>query len=299
MPLICLDAGHNSYGPDTGATGNGLKEQDLTLAIAKETQRLLEANKIKVVMTRIGDYVTGLPSNYTLNQSLMRRVEIANSNGADLFISTHINAGKGTGSEVYAISDGGNATKLARIIAPKLSLAGNWSNRGVKFSNFYVIKNTAMPAILTENGFIDTVQDADKLKQQFYITALAEAHAKGVCEYLGITYSTSNSNAPEPPKNAGESKGEFSMKNAILLYGVRDISGGLFIQEALNSNAGIFNRNGTPTNIPEDAKNAAKLYVVGGPPTGLSNEIYLSGKTGADTVALVADYCTKTLGYGG
>lgn len=186
MPKICLDPGHNASGADAGAEGNGLREQDLTLDIALNLKFLLESNGFEVVMTREGAFVPGPPQS--VNESLQARCDVANNASADLFLSIHVNAGGGTGTEVYALP-GGRAEKLAGILLDYLTSEADWANRGVKTDrNFYVLVNTIMPAVLTENGFIDNQSDAAKLRDQEFRKTLARAHAKGVCDFYGMEY---------------------------------------------------------------------------------------------------------------
>lgn len=186
MPKICLDDGHNSYGADTGAQGNGLREQDLTLDIVRRIKPLLEFNGFEVTLTRDGDFVNG--PHDTVMQSLQTRCSIANQFGADLFVSVHINSGGGTGSEVYALPGGHGIIAAQRVLERLISACG-WANRGLKTDKeFYVLVNTDMPAILTENGFIDTAVDAAKLTDPNFRLAIAEAHARGICDYFGVEY---------------------------------------------------------------------------------------------------------------
>ncbi len=185
---VCIDPGHNSYGADTGAEGNGLREQDLTLNICRRIKPLLESNGISVVLTRDGDLVNGLSTGYTLIQSLQRRVDIAENFKADLFVSVHINAGGGTGEEILIQGSGGRAETLANKILPYLVQAGSWYNRGVKVQDVMVLRETSMPAILTENGFIDSGGDSSRFKYTSFFHDLAVAHAKGICAYFGIQY---------------------------------------------------------------------------------------------------------------
>lgn len=185
MPIVVLDPGHQAA-IDTGAQGNGLKEQNLTLAICIQLKPLLEYNGITTILTRDGDYVNGPHS--TLDESLQTRVAISDRENADLFVSVHINAGGGTGTEVLIMGLGGRAEVAANKVLPHLVQAGEWANRGVRVQNIYVLKNTACPAILTESGFIDSASDSAKLKDPAFIHALAVAHAKGICDYFAITY---------------------------------------------------------------------------------------------------------------
>lgn len=186
MPKICLDAGHNNSGADTGAAGNNLREELLTLDICQRIKTLLQINGFEVVMTREGDFVNGRHEN--LNQSLQTRCDIANKAQADLFISVHINAGGGSGTEVYCIPGGnGNSERLANIALYYLVQQCAWPSRGVKTANFLVLVKTVMPAILTENGFIDNVSDASLLATEDFRQKIALAHAKAVCDYYNQT----------------------------------------------------------------------------------------------------------------
>lgn len=192
---VCIDPGHNSFGVDTGAQGNGLREQDLTLDIAKRLKPLLEQNGIEVVMTREGGTVGGSLSSVT--DSLRVRCNVANQAKADLFVSIHINAGGGTGTEVYALPGGRAAVAAGKVLYYLVQSCG-WANRGVKSANDYVLVNTDMPAILTENGFIDTTSDAEKLKIGDFLQGIAKAHAHGICEYFGIGYRDVPAPQPTP-----------------------------------------------------------------------------------------------------
>jgi N-acetylmuramoyl-L-alanine amidase len=200
MPKICLDAGHNNSGADTGAAGNNLREELLTLDICQRIKALLELNDFEVVMTREGDFVNG-PHN-TVNESLQTRCNIANKAEADLFISVHINAGGGTGQEIYICGGGGQAEKFAKISLYYLLQQCAWKDRGVKTSNFLVLENTTMPAILTENGFIDNAADASLLRAEDFRQKIAVAHAKAVCDYYKQTYNDKQAPVSSPTAEA-------------------------------------------------------------------------------------------------
>ena len=89
---------------------------------------------------------------------------------------------------MYALP-GGRAQKLAGNLIGHLAREGSWSNRGVKTNQrWYVLVYTYMPAVLTENGFIDRASDAANLRNPAFRKKLARAHAKGVCDYFGVGY---------------------------------------------------------------------------------------------------------------
>jgi len=199
LSIIVIDPGHNSTGADTGSQGNGLREQDINLAICRELRPLLQFNGFTVVMTRDGDLVNGLSDGYSLLQSLQTRVDIAENAGADLFVSVHVNAGGGTGQEVLIYGAGGRAEQVANAVYTQINAISGWANRGVKVQNVMVLRETTMPAILTENGFIDSDSDSAKLKDPAFIHRLAVAHAKGVCDYFGMSYKEQSQTPPVVP----------------------------------------------------------------------------------------------------
>ncbi|NNU89750.1 N-acetylmuramoyl-L-alanine amidase [Anoxybacillus sp. CHMUD] len=181
MKKIFLDKGHG--GSDPGAVANGLKEKDLTHLIVEYAMDYLEANYtgFEQRVTRTGD------QTLTLSQ----RADMANAWGADVFVSVHINAGKGTGFETY-VYNGGVSSKTVALqnvlhgeILSAIRQFENITDRGKKRANYAVLRETKMPAVLTENLFIDS-NDAKLLKNEAFLKAAGEAHARGVAKFLGL-----------------------------------------------------------------------------------------------------------------
>ncbi|MDM5154805.1 N-acetylmuramoyl-L-alanine amidase [Bacillus sp. DX1.1] len=194
MKLV-IDAGHG--GNDSGAVGNGLLEKNLTLQIAQRVRNILLANyAINIKMTRDSDVFI----------SLSERANIANSFGADYFISFHINSGGGTGYEDYiynGLSDSSSAAgkqqKMHAAVSPVLTKYG-LRDRGAKKANYAVLRETAMDALLTETAFIDTTFDANLLKNQQFIEELCQAYVRGIVAILGLVPSTNQNPNPAPQK---------------------------------------------------------------------------------------------------
>lgn len=187
-PLVFVDAGHNSSGVDTGANGNGLREQDITVAIALKLKPILERCGFEVMLSRSSE--TDNVEGSTTKEVLERRAEMANEAGAHYFISIHCNSGGGTGIETYHFPDSEEGAEMAEAIQEKLMEEfEELRNRGVKEEDFSVLRNTAMPAVLIETGFIDHSETDSRLLgseegQQRY----AEAIAKGICDYTKTQY---------------------------------------------------------------------------------------------------------------
>ncbi|MED4359482.1 N-acetylmuramoyl-L-alanine amidase [Geobacillus stearothermophilus] len=178
MVRIVLDAGHG--GQDSGAVGNGLKEKDLTLAIVKHIGRMLgEYEGVEVHYTRTDDRFL----------ELSERAAIANKLKADYFISVHINAGGGTGFESYIYNGQVSSATIAyqNVIHQEIMKAiGNVTDRGKKRANYAVLRLTNMPAILTENLFIDNPNDAAKLKSEQFLQQIAYGHVIGLEKAFGL-----------------------------------------------------------------------------------------------------------------
>jgi len=180
MTKIYIDAGHG--GNDPGSSGNGLKEKDVTLTIAKKVQALLKGYAT-VKMSRTTDKTL----------SLTQRTNDANNWGADYFLSIHINAGGGTGYEDYIYNGSvSNKTVSTRntMHAEIIKQISDVRNRGKKTANFAVLRQTSMPAMLSENLFIDTKADADLLKSNAFLNKVAQGHANGIIKAFGLSKAT-------------------------------------------------------------------------------------------------------------
>jgi N-acetylmuramoyl-L-alanine amidase len=149
---FAIDAGHNCQ-CDRGAIGIGKSEDMLTLDLAEKLIKLLEAEGHECIL------VTPKQATST-SDSLQQRVNLANKAKVDLYVSLHFNAlnNRAYGSEVYATSLEGQ--KIAEKVLQEIVKLGFY-NRGVKNRNFFVIKNTNMPAILVECCFCDSKRDMD------------------------------------------------------------------------------------------------------------------------------------------
>jgi N-acetylmuramoyl-L-alanine amidase len=182
---VVLDAGHG--GKESGATGFGVQEKDINLAITLMAGKILEDNGVNVSYTRSDDsYLT-----------LTERAEYANNLNAALFVSIHNNSftspeAHGTETYYYApISDleliwqKEERARLAESIQNQLVKILGRKDRGVKQSNFTVLVKTKMPSALAEVSFISNPTENELLCNKNYQERAAEAIANGILEYLG------------------------------------------------------------------------------------------------------------------
>src|SRR5699024_7849276 len=98
------------------------------------------------------------------------------------------------------------ANKVQRSINNEVIKATGWRNRGRKKANFAVLRQTKMPAILTENGFIDTKSDADKLKSNSFLNKIADGHAKGIAKHFGLKKKKGSSSSSTSKKKSNKKK---------------------------------------------------------------------------------------------
>lgn len=172
--LISINAGHTKQGQKgAGATYDGWYEGDITRAVANELGTLLRAKGHKT-------HSSAVDKASSQNAYLKKVCDMANSSGADLFISLHTNASsshKANGVEVFTWK--GQKHKEAVGICSNLEDLG-FRNRGVKDgSKLYVIKNTKPKALLVELFFIDNSIDR-RLYIQFGVRRIAEAIANAI-----------------------------------------------------------------------------------------------------------------------
>lgn len=183
VKTIVVDAGHNYEGKDTGASVDDVevREEEITWRIADKLRYKLEDMGYTVVMTR--ENLTDSIANTSALDSLQARVDLAHTALADLFISIHCNMGGGTGTETYCFSTTGYSARLAELVQKKITEKTGLYDRGIKTSSFFVIKNTAMPSILIETGFMDNPVDLEIIISDEGQEQLAEAIAEAVSEY--------------------------------------------------------------------------------------------------------------------
>jgi N-acetylmuramoyl-L-alanine amidase len=123
------------------------------------------------------------------SSSLTARVKEANDWPADLFISLHNNAAENpnaTGNEALTYSRSSDvANALATQILEQLTLTTGLRNRGIVYRpGLYVLKRTAMPAMIVEMGFISNPYDAELLANSPYL--FATGIYRGILKYYGL-----------------------------------------------------------------------------------------------------------------
>jgi N-acetylmuramoyl-L-alanine amidase len=162
---VVIDAGHG--GIDAGAVSGSFNEKAINLALALKVKELGPDYHVNVVLTRQDDELAG--GKQTIRESLEYRAALANENKADLFVSIHVNSSGGEpsssshGFSLFVSPDNSHSTQSmllgsALIDALKESYATDGELRQLQ-RHIYVLRNTDMPAVLLECGFIDNPAD--------------------------------------------------------------------------------------------------------------------------------------------
>ena len=183
---IFIDQGHNPTNPNSGAEGNGLREQDLTYEIGLLLAGLLQKDPAFEVMLSRNSPVEQI--GFSNSTSLSGRVNAANAWNADYFISLHANAStdpNATGIEGFAYSTRSDGFFLGEKILDALSEETDLKNRGMfARPTLYVLRKTQMPAVLIEMGFITNVEDADLMNSE--PMRFAEGIYRGIKDYFSF-----------------------------------------------------------------------------------------------------------------
>lgn len=177
---IFIDQGHNPVNPNAGAEVDGIREQDINYEVGVRLAALLNANPNFEARLSRNSPTEQLGTSTTT--SLQARVYGANSWPADFFISLHCNVSEiltASGSEAYVYSADTPAYYMATRILEGLNYMTGLTNRGVMINTrLYVLRATAMPAILVEMGFMTNPRDLALL------TSDPQSFARGI--YYGI-----------------------------------------------------------------------------------------------------------------
>lgn len=190
--IVVLDPGHGGYDPGT-ITPEGLYEKELNLHIAQKVAALLRPSGIEVILTREEDQdfvPDGVRGKSTRKQiDLNYRIGLANQVQAEIFVSLHVNAtvtGRNSGAETFYHSSSAEGIRLAESIQQELIKIPDMNKRVAKPGDFYIINNTAMPAVIVELGYLSNSKEREKLEQTWYQDQLARAVAKGIAVYFGL-----------------------------------------------------------------------------------------------------------------
>lgn len=171
---VVIDPGHGGH--DKGGQWGQVYEKHLALDTATRLEGYLKQRGIRTVMTRRSDYFVTLPG----------RVNIANRFRNAIFVSVHYNyTWKQDVSGLETFYHGSSSQGLAQCVHQGMLKRVRATNRGVKFARYYVIRNTTIPAVLVECGFVSNATERSRMKRAWYRDALARGIADGIVRFRG------------------------------------------------------------------------------------------------------------------
>ncbi len=184
---IFIDQGHNPSGyHNSGATANGLFEQDITYQVGTYLADLL--NNDPRFDARVSRPTPTTVLGTTNASSLAERVRMANEWPADYFISIHGNANPNpaiNGTEIYLYRFNTQAHWMAQHIMNGITQAVGTKNNGIRLNpSLYVLRRTQMPSQLVELGYLTNTSDAQKLRDNQY--QFARGIYNGILRYFGF-----------------------------------------------------------------------------------------------------------------
>ncbi|MEG6585492.1 N-acetylmuramoyl-L-alanine amidase family protein [Dendrosporobacter sp. 1207_IL3150] len=180
--VIVVDPGHGGSNP--GAVANNTRETDNNLSVSLKLRDKLVQAGAKVIMTRETDKTVAAAGS-TLGQELQARVDLAQANNADIFVSIHSNSNPNpdiAGAMTFYHS--GKSPKLATEVQSAIIKETKAIDKGTAPETFYVLRNTTMPGILVEMGFVTNSQEAAKLSSDSYRNSIAQGIFNGIVKYF-------------------------------------------------------------------------------------------------------------------
>ncbi len=198
--LICLDAGHG--GKWSGAVHEGILEKDLTISMIHKLNDILRAKGYNTLLTREEDE----------NVELLERSIIANEANADIFVSIHCNAydkdANVQGLIVFHYPGSERGEALAKSIqTPACEFTGA-KDRGISSANYSVVRESYMPAVLVETGFMTCHEELMRLVDDTYQTQIARGVAQGIIRYLNAQATQGKETPDGEPSNGETPDGE-------------------------------------------------------------------------------------------
>ena len=186
---VVIDAGHG--GSDAGAVSGSFNEKSINLALALKIKQLSPDYHVNVLLTRQDDELAG--GKQTIRESLEYRAALANDNKADLFVSIHVNNSGGEpsasshGFSLFVSPDNAHFAQSmqlgsALIDALKDSYATDGELKQLQ-RRIYVLRNTAMPSVLLECGFIDNPADLAYITNEQNQEKVARDILRGIQQY--------------------------------------------------------------------------------------------------------------------
>ncbi len=189
---VALDPGHGGYDGGARARESGVWEKELNLQIAQAIEDALAQRGAAVTLTRTQDICLSEEGSGKARKraDLQARLDIANAAGADVFLSIHLNEYRDrseSGPQVYYQRGADEGRLLASCLQESLiTVLQPARKRTANAGDYYVLRNTSLPAALVECGFLSNAAEEKLLKDKAYHRLIAQAVADGLENWLEL-----------------------------------------------------------------------------------------------------------------
>ena len=230
--IIGIDKGHSTWDKSPcGAVG--------LLNESKENRQV--GDKVIQKLRALGHTVIDCSCNSasSVNEQLAAIVNKANAQKLDLFLSLHLNAGGGTGAEIYTTNTSGAKEEAKKLIETYCKRTG-FRNRGHKYKELYVIRHTNAPAMLLEMCFVDTESDF-KRWNNLGVETIANVIVEGITGQIAIENKPVESTKPVESKPQVKEEGKLlkECKKNVLNFG--DSGTYVFLAQSAMKALGLYN----------------------------------------------------------
>lgn len=195
--VVVVDPGHGGIDPGV-VSKSGVLEKEITLAVARRLAENLGQAGAMVLMTRETDTDLADPGTVGImarkREDLKRRVALANDNKADLYVSVHVNSFPSPdrrGAQTFVQPGSAESKKAAQFIQAELSRVLKNTVRMPNEVDYFITRNTAMPTVIVEIGFITNEAEEKLLQDPAYQGKVAWAIHAGIVKYFAQQGSSS------------------------------------------------------------------------------------------------------------
>lgn len=169
---VVIDPGHGAH--DLGGAAGLVYEKHLSLDVARRLDVYLRSKGMQTVMTRTRDNYLSLPS----------RCYMANRQRGSVFVSIHFNEASREGAKgIETYYAGSSGKSLGSYVHSRLISQTKAEDRGLKYRGYYVLRNTKVPAILVECGFLSNKSEQKRCLAPWYRQLVAESIGNGILNY--------------------------------------------------------------------------------------------------------------------
>lgn len=189
--VVVIDAGHGGF--DAGASANGIEEKEVNLAVAQKLREYIESGGGVAVMTRVEDVSTaevGSNGKSAKKSDLTARKQLSETADADVFVSIHMNKfpqAQYKGAQVFYGANPSDGKRLGETIQASLREILDENNQRVAKKtdgSIFILKDTLVPSVIVECGFLSNPQEAELLTQEEYRQKVAWGIYMGLVRYF-------------------------------------------------------------------------------------------------------------------